>query len=147
MVQGSSRAPAWSSHKISKAEIDQLQRCFSKVLELLGSVLEDSHRRWEGVAVIFRSLGRWVSLVGVSKEAWTRLKLDNDPEVFPVGEDHIVLHLSSAGDCARVKEGGPWFIGGQLMALDSWESDFIPSRKSIFKTVVWMRLPELPLEY
>lgn len=75
-----------------------------------------------------------------------RLKLEYDPEVFPIDEDHVVLRLSSERDCARV-EGGPWFVGGPLMALDSWKSDFLPIHKSIYKTVVWMRLPELPLEY
>lgn len=61
------------------------------MLELLGSLLEDSRQQWEGFAVIFRSLGHRVSLTGVSKEMRMKLKLDYDPEVFPIGEDHIVM--------------------------------------------------------
>lgn len=97
--------------------------------------------------MIFRSLGRRVLLAGVSKEVRLKLKLSYDPEVFPIGEDHIVLRLSSIGDCARVKGGGSWFIEGQLMALDKWVPDFLPARQPIHKTVVWIHLPELPLEY
>lgn len=76
-----------------------------------------------------------------------RLNLDYDSEVFPVADDHMVLRLSSEGDCARVLVGGPWFVTGQLMVLDKWEPDFLPRRKPIQKTVVWLRLLELPLEY
>lgn len=101
----SSRAPAWSYHKISEAEIDQLQQYFFKVLELPGSVLEDSCRWWEGVAVILQSRGRRVSPAGVSKEVRTRLKLDYDPKEFLIGEDHIVLRLSLVGGL-HMGEGG-----------------------------------------
>lgn len=76
-----------------------------------------------------------------------KLNLAYELEVFPIGEDHIVLCLSSEGDYARVKEGGPWFAGGQLLALASWEPDFLSGHKPINRTVVWMRLPDLPLKY
>lgn len=57
VVHGSSQAPIWSSYKISEAEIGQFQQSFSKILIMLGSLLNDSRQKWEGVAVIFHSLG------------------------------------------------------------------------------------------
>lgn len=119
VVQGPSRAPTWTSHKITKEEIDQHQSFFSKVLELPELLLDDSRRQWEGLAVVFRSLGRRILAAWVSKEVRLRPKLEYDPEVFSIAEDHLVLQLSSEGDCARVKGGGPWFVGGQLMAMDT----------------------------
>ena len=37
-------------------------RYFTKVLEFLAEEMEASKKEWEGVAVITRSLGRWVPL-------------------------------------------------------------------------------------
>lgn len=42
IVQGASRSPAWSSYRISEEDSDHLQQVFSKVLELLGELLNDS---------------------------------------------------------------------------------------------------------
>lgn len=97
---------------------------------MLGLVPDNSHRKWEGVVVIFRSLGRRILAAWVVKEVRQRLSLDYDPEVFLIRDDHIVLQLSSEGDCVKVLEGGPWFVEGQLMAFASWESDFLPGCKS-----------------
>lgn len=147
VVHDPSRGSAWTSHKITDNEIDQLQSYFSKVLELLETLLNDSHRQWEGLAVVVRSLGYRVLAVWVSKEVRVRSKLDYDSEVFPIVEDHIVLRLRSEMDYTKVKNGGPWFVADQLLAMDAWKPDFIPGRKPIQKTVMWLHLLELPLDY
>lgn len=38
-------------------------------------------------------------------------------------------------------------MAGQLPAMEAWEPDFVPDRRSIQKAVVWLRLSRLPLEY
>lgn len=136
VVHRPSRVPVWSTYKLSKDEIKHLQQSFSKVLVMSGSLLDDSRRKWEGLAVIFRSLGHQVPSIRVAKEVRVRLKLANDPEVFPVGEDHIVLRVGTKEDCTRVLEGGPWYVGGQLMAMAPWQLDFLPGRKPVNRTVV-----------
>lgn len=61
--------------------------------------------------VIFRSLGHQVSPAGVSKEV-RMLKLEYEPKVFLISEDHVVLRFCSVADYVKVKKGGPWFVGG-----------------------------------
>ncbi|XP_026385373.1 uncharacterized protein LOC113280965 isoform X5 [Papaver somniferum] len=48
---------------------------------------------------------------------------------------------------AMWKLSGPWFIVGHHLSLRRWKPDFKPSEASVNTTVVWARLPELPLEY
>lgn len=62
-------------------------------------------------------------------------------------EDHLVVRLKSKRECYLVMTSGPWFMEGQLLAIDEWEPNFVPSRRIIQKVVVWLRLPSLPLEY
>lgn len=81
------------------------------------------------------------------KEVRLWLCLTYEPEVFSIREDHMVLRFSSVEDSVKAQEGGPWFVGGQLMAFASWVSDFISGRKPGNRSVVWLRLLELPLEY
>lgn len=109
--------------------------------------MEESRRQWEKVAVFTRSLGRKVSVESVAKEVKAKGELDYDPETFSLAEDHQVLRFRSEGDCAAVLRGGPWFVAGQLMAMEAWQPDFVSRMKMVRKTVVWLRLPDLPTEF
>ncbi|KAI3970709.1 hypothetical protein MKX01_024356 [Papaver californicum] len=42
---------------------------------------------------------------------------------------------------------GPWFVNGHHLAMMRWATDFRSSESAIDRIVVWVRLPELPLEY
>lgn len=75
------------------------------------------------------------------------MKLDYEPETFPLAGDHFILRFPTERDYALVWNTGPWLVAGQLLAVEPWESDFTPSRWTINKVVMWLRLPELPLEY
>lgn len=109
--------------------------------------MEDSRQQWENIAVVVRSLGRRVPADWVAKEVRVKGKLDYDPETFPIAEDHLILRFKVEMDYSMALKGGPWFVAGQLLAMESWEPDYVPSQRPIWKTIVWMRLPGLPLEY
>lgn len=47
------------------------------------------------------------------------MKLDYDLAVFSIMENHIVIRVKSEADYAKVKNGGPWFVTGQLLAIDT----------------------------
>lgn len=66
IVQGPPRGPSWTSHKITNDEIDQLQSYCSKILELPETLIDDSLRYWEGLAVVIKSFGMQDSgIVGI----------------------------------------------------------------------------------
>lgn len=122
----------------SVSEVDELQKFFSKVLEFRESIMKESRRLWENVAIFIRSLGRRVPADWVAKEVRLKAKLDYEPETFPIADDHIILCFKNVKDCSLVLKGDPWFVVGQLLAMESWEPNFIPSRRPIQKMVVWM---------
>lgn len=45
VVQGTSHGASWTSHRIFKEEIEQVQGYFSKVLELPHAMMDDSRRQ------------------------------------------------------------------------------------------------------
>lgn len=44
-------------------------------------------------------------------------------------------------------EGGPWIIADHYFTIRKWSTNFRPSVEKISKTMVWVRFPELPIEY
>lgn len=67
----------------------------------------------------------------ISKEVKTKVKLDYDSEVFSLAEDHLIMWLKSERECSLVKSNRPWFVGGQLLAIEEWELDYVPGRRII----------------
>lgn len=72
----------------------------------------------------------------VAKEVKTKIIIDYEPEVFPIAEGLLILHFKSTKDCAMALKGGLWLVIGQLLAMELWESDFMPGCWSIQKMVV-----------
>lgn len=87
-----------------------------------------------------RSLGWKVPIDWVAKEVRMKTKLDYDPKVFFIHEDHLILCFLSEIDYIAMLKGSPWFVARQLLAMETWELDFVPGRKMIHKVVVWLRL-------
>uniref|UniRef100_A0A2N9IBY2 Reverse transcriptase domain-containing protein n=1 Tax=Fagus sylvatica TaxID=28930 RepID=A0A2N9IBY2_FAGSY len=50
-------------------------------------------------------------------------------------------------DFESILKGGPWFIGDHFLSIRPWIPDFKPSEASVTSVAVWIRLPELPVEY
>lgn len=64
-----------------------------------------------------------------------------------LGKDFFLVRFSLKDDYVNVLKGGPWFVNDHYLSIRSWEPDFRPSSASISSMVVWIRLPELPIEY
>ncbi|KAG1359205.1 hypothetical protein COCNU_08G006510 [Cocos nucifera] len=77
-----------------------------------------SWKEWENVAIFIRSIGRQVPLDWVAKEVKDKCKLEYEPETFAMAEDHYLLRFREAVDCKAALRGGPWFVVGQLLAME-----------------------------
>ena len=50
-------------------------------------------------------------------------------------------------DYENVIKGGPWFTSEHFLTIRAWEPNFKPSNVVCGMVAVWVRLPELPIEY
>ncbi|OMP01197.1 hypothetical protein COLO4_12097 [Corchorus olitorius] len=64
-----------------------------------------------------------------------------------LGSDYFLLKFESNDDYDSVPRGGPWFVGGRFLGVRRWEPNFRASEASFTSVAVWLRLPELPIEY
>jgi hypothetical protein len=64
-----------------------------------------------------------------------------------LGLGFFLVKLELVDDFDRILKGGPWFIGEHFLSLRPWIPDFRPSEAAVNTVAVWVRLPELPVEY
>ena len=64
-----------------------------------------------------------------------------------LGHDFFLIKFSQMEDQLRVLRNGPWFESGHYLSIRRWEPNFILSLANLSAITVWIRLPELPIEY
>ncbi|XP_008811730.2 uncharacterized protein LOC103722817 [Phoenix dactylifera] len=132
---------------LSVEELADLERWFSQVVVVPLERLEQARTEWEGRVVIVRSLGRHVLAELVARDLQTRNKLKAPIEAFPMANGLMTLRFGSEDDREVTMGVGPWLVAGQLLAMEKWLPDFNPGTHIVSRTVVWVRLPKLPMEY
>lgn len=111
--------------------------------------LEECQQLWRPwrKALILKLLGKTVSfriLEQRTKDLW---KLEWGCELIDLEKGFYVARFYSEADYIRVLEGGPWIIMGHYLTVMKWKPNFRPSLATITSTLVWICLPEVPLEY
>nr|POE76978.1 hypothetical protein CFP56_49691 [Quercus suber] len=64
-----------------------------------------------------------------------------------LGKDFFLIKFYENGDYDKVLRGGPWFVGEHFLAIKPWEPYFKASESSFSSVAVWVRFPELPIEF
>lgn len=59
----------------------------------------------------------------------------------------MLVRFPSPSDMTKVINEGPWFIGPNFIAIRKWEPEFDSTKAVVSTTVVWVRLPGLPVEF
>lgn len=124
VVGGQPRQPAWTSHKVSEAEVDDLWHFLNKVLEFSKDEMDQAREQWDHVTVLVQSLGWRVPIEWIMRDFWARGKIPNDMESFSLAEDHLFRFKTEERD--TILHDGPWVIFCQLLAIKPWVSDFVP---------------------
>ena len=64
-----------------------------------------------------------------------------------LGRDFFLIKFSNDDDYDKVLKGGPWFVGEHFLAIKPWEPYFKASEATLSSVAVWVRLPELSIEF
>ncbi|XP_065624743.1 uncharacterized protein LOC136065460 [Quercus suber] len=98
-------------------------------------------------ALIIKTFGRRMAfsfLVERVRKMWNPC---GGMDCIDLGYDYFLVKFELAEDMDSILMGGPWFIGQHFLAIRQWEPGFKASTATLSSVAVWIRLPELPLEF
>jgi hypothetical protein len=95
------------------------------------------------VKVFGRSVG-YMFLVNKLKAIW---RTNSGFSCVDLGLGFFLVKFENRDDFEDVLRNGPWFIGEHFLSIRPWVPDFRASDASVSSVAVWVRLPELPVEY
>lgn len=47
----------------------------------------------------------------------------------------------------KALHGGTWFVFGNFLTVKKWELNFVPGEMLLTSTAIWIRFPQLPIEF
>ena len=98
-------------------------------------------------ALIVKIFGRTVSFNYLTFKINALWKPAARMDCMNLGKDFFLIRFSSSEDYDKVLRGGPWFVGEHFLAIRHWEPYFKASEAKLSSVVVWVKLPELPIEF
>ncbi|XP_042497583.1 uncharacterized protein LOC122076338 [Macadamia integrifolia] len=98
-------------------------------------------------ALIGRVNFRLLSLDDLRQEARDNWKLSQGVVMHPLGKGYVIFQFRCEGDKAAIWRRTPLRVRGQLIRLQHWRLDFNIHEKNSFTKLMWVRFPDLPLEY
>ena len=129
-----------SDDEAEQAEEGCLRVCFSRD--------EKSHMRapWHQ-ALIIKPFGRKVGYTFLAAKIRSMWNPRGGMDCIDLGFDFYLIKFENRDDVDNVLKGGPWFIGQHFLAIRQWEPEFHASTATLSSVAVWIRLPELPIEF
>lgn len=74
-------------------------------------------------------------------------QLEHGCELIDLEKGFFLVRFYSREDYFHVLGKGPWIVLGHYLAVMKWRPNFRPSKEHISSTMVWIRFPEIPVEF
>ncbi|XP_042521277.1 uncharacterized protein LOC122094739 [Macadamia integrifolia] len=98
-------------------------------------------------ALIGRLNFRFISLDEIISEVAGNWILKEKVKLIPMGKEFTIFQFDLERDMASIWRRGSTKLGGQYVRFQRWCPDFNIHEKPVNKALIWVRFPELPLEY
>ena len=96
------------------------------------------------IVKVFGRLVGYVFLMNKLKNMW---KVAGNFSCVDIGMSFFLIKFDSRSGFEEVLKGGLWFIGEHYLSLRPWVPNFRASEASVSPVAIWVKLPELPVEY
>ncbi|CAI0428682.1 unnamed protein product [Linum tenue] len=103
-------------------------------------------REWRS-ALVVKGLGRRVAYVPLAKRLnylWGR---HGELQISDMENGCYLVRFRNQKDYDIATMGGPWLLGDTYLTVHRWFKGFNPWKSTVTSTMVWVQLPELPIEF
>ncbi|XP_028086504.1 uncharacterized protein LOC114287372 [Camellia sinensis] len=95
------------------------------------------------VRLLGKTIGYKLFMLKMSK-IWG---LQADFEALDIGNGFFIVKFDMVEDYTKVYTGGPWIVLDHYVTVRKWQQDFKSDDAEEDTTAIWVRFPNLPIEY
>uniref|UniRef100_A0A7N2M3V1 DUF4283 domain-containing protein n=1 Tax=Quercus lobata TaxID=97700 RepID=A0A7N2M3V1_QUELO len=134
-----------TEHEDSDTEVEDLVEGMTEVV--LSKETKARIRAPWSKALIVKVYGRTVGFSYLTFKLNALWKPMAKMDCVNLGKDFFLIKFSDPSYYDKVLKGGPWFFGEHFLAIKPWEPYIKASEATFSSVAVWVRLPELPIEF
>ena len=97
--------------------------------------------------IIVKAFGKSVGFVYMSFKLRTMWNPSTRMDCVDMGHDFFLIKFELQTNLDEALKKGPWFVGQKFLDIRQWEPEFKASKTTCSSITVWIRLPELPIEF
>ena len=116
------------------------------LVDIPTGMMRKLQERWKNNLIV-KILGKSIGYKALTNRAKFLWKLQGDFETIDPDEGFYLINFDKKDDCQHVLTEGPWVIMNHYFTVREWEPNFKPLEAKPTSTAVWIRFPELPIEY
>ncbi|KAL7192728.1 hypothetical protein ACSBR2_024529 [Camellia fascicularis] len=116
------------------------------VVKLPTGLLKKVREPWKKYLIV-RLLGRHIGynlFVNRMRKLWN---LQADFETLDIGNGFFIVKFEMMEDYSKVFTGGPWVVLDRYVTVRKWQPNFKSDEAEEDTTAIWVRFPNLPIEY
>lgn len=68
-------------------------------------------------------------------------------QLVDILNDHYLVSFANDEDYNHVLQDGPWVIAEHYQMVQRWQPSFDPYENAVGKMAIWVRIPNMPVEY
>ena len=97
--------------------------------------------------LIIKPFGRKIAYSFLVSKLRSMCNLKGGMDCIDLGFDFSFIKFEFREDVDNILKGGPWFIRQNFLAIRQWEPKFKASTTNFSSVAMWVRFPELPIEF
>ncbi|KAL7173639.1 hypothetical protein ACSBR2_032988 [Camellia fascicularis] len=132
--------------EIKEDEVPEIESQGMPCISLPKNLLAKIRRPWRNCLII-KLMGKKVGyrlLLFKIKKLWD---LQGDFEAIDLDAGFFLLKFQLKEDYTYVYTGGPWIVLDHYLTVRKWQPDFKPAATEEIQTALWVRFPQLLIEY
>ena len=100
-----------------------------------------------GNSVIVKLLGKSIGYRTLHSRIVALWKPMGDFQIVDLDNGYFVIHFENPDDRMTALTKGPWTVLGHYLTVQPWSANFNSEEKYPSSTMIWVRLPNMPLQY
>ncbi|KAL7184074.1 hypothetical protein ACSBR2_026279 [Camellia fascicularis] len=116
------------------------------VIKIPAGLLKKVREPWQKCLIV-RILGKNIGyklFVNRMRKLWNP---QADFETLDIGHGFFIVKFEMMEDYSKVYMGGPWVMMDRYVTVRKWQADFKSDEAEEDTTAIWVRFPNLPIEY
>lgn len=102
--------------------------------------------KWRG-SLIIKVLGKPIGFMALRKRLLQLWQPKGDLTLIDLANEFYIVKFMLIEDREWALTGGPWLVQGHYLSMRDWVPDFNPKEAKIDRAAIWVRVPNLPMEY